>query len=96
LTLSRAEQETIVRFDRESEVMTVFTHSDSAVRKLKAAGAAVKYTSAEGQATCLEMPKGWFKWPRPKRKGGKGNPEALKKARENRNVGEKPQADSGK
>lgn len=86
MNVSMAEQETIVRWDRESDTLIVYTHSKAAVRKLCALGAVVKYEQLGG--TCLEMPKTWFKWPRPRRKGGKGNAEALAKGRQNRNLGQ--------
>jgi hypothetical protein len=85
-----AEQETIVRWDRESDTLTVYTHSKTAVRKLCALGAKFKYEQLGG--TCLEMPKTWFKWPRPRRKGGKGNAEALAKGRQNAQEGRKAKA----
>lgn len=64
--LSLAEQETIVRFDRESDMMILDTFSASQMRKLVHQGATVRHAWKRGgqEAWTLEMPKRWFRWPK--------------------------------
>lgn len=66
MSLSLAEQETIVRFDRESDVLVVDTFSAASVRKLLKQGATIRNNWKRGgqEAWTLEMPKRWFRWPR--------------------------------
>lgn len=66
-----SEQETIVRWDRESDEMNVYTHSKAAANRLKNAGAKVIRVSernGKSAAWTLSCPKTWFRWPRPRRK----------------------------
>lgn len=68
MSLSLAEQETILRFDRESDVMVYETFSAAHARKLIKAGAKVHREWSRGgqRAWTLHMPKRWFRLPKPK------------------------------
>ena len=81
MKLTMAEQETIVRWDRESDSMDIFTHSPAQARKLIVKGAKVLRHSKDTGCWKLECPKTWFRWPRPRRtKQNRQNPPAEAKS----------------
>lgn len=68
--LTRREKETIARFSEDPEdLMTFETFNQRHALRLIKAGATVKRTNVRGKATywTLEMPREWFRWPRPKK-----------------------------
>jgi len=81
-----AEQETILRWDRESDDLTLETFSGAAVKRLLRHGAAVKREWSRGgqKAWTLTMPKRWFRWPR------KPSEARSRAARERRNAAVQP------
>ena len=81
VSLSAGEQETIVRFsDDPNEAMTVYTTRRGAARRLIEAGATLIRTDVFGSR--LEMPRSWFRWPRPPRVASDAQLAVAKRARE--------------
>ena len=81
---TRAEQETIICWDREDPILHLWSANPAVWRKAERLGLEVRKESHwPGGAVAgrwYEMPLAGFRWGRKKR-GGKGNPDALAKSR---------------
>ena len=70
-SITRAERETIARFSEDpNDPLTFETFNKRHALRLIRQGATVVHTRTPANVTCwtLEMPRNWFKWPRPPRK----------------------------
>jgi len=83
--LTRSEQETILRWDEEEQVVHIWSASPVTWRKLDRLGVRSHHeTTIEGKPSgkSYRLPLGQFRW-RLKSKGrANGNPDALRRARE--------------
>ena len=64
------EKETLVRFDKTDSPMSVFTYEKTMQTHLRRAGATLVMDNGNGGME-FEMPKNWFRLPRPRVRGKK-------------------------
>lgn len=82
--LSRAEQETTIRWDREDGVVSVWSADPVVWRRMARLGVrAVRETTLEGKPSgkLYRVERGQFRWGLKRQGGGRGNVEALRAAR---------------
>jgi hypothetical protein len=81
MSLSAAERETIARFsDDPNEPLTIYTGRRAAARTLLAAGARLIRHDVFGFR--LEVPRSWFRWPKPPRVLSAAQLEVARRARQ--------------
>ena len=81
---TRAEQETVLRWDEDAQVVSVWSSSPKTWRRCERLGLRpVRETTAEGQASgkFYRLPVREFRWGRKAKRAGGGNVAALAKAR---------------
>jgi len=83
-SLSKSEKETISRVSEDPlEPATLYTHSKTQALSLIKRGAKVRFTNETDKrviAWCLELPREWFRYPKPPRRV---SPETAKRLSEN-------------
>jgi hypothetical protein len=81
MSLSAAERETIIRFsDDPNEPVTIYTGRRAAARTLLAAGARLIRHDVWGFR--VEVPRRWFRWPKPPRVMSAAQLEVARRARQ--------------
>lgn len=91
--LTKAEQETTVRWDEDSKLVSIWSGSPVTWRKMARLGIRpTRETTTQGAPTgkSYTLPLDLFRWGVKRRRGSTGNPEALRRFRQSKRL-----ADSG-
>lgn len=96
--LTRAEQETIIRFDEDEKVAHIYSGSPTTWRKMARLGIRPTRETTSGGSPSgkfYSLPLEQFRWGRKIRSVSKGNPEALRRARQGRSQTRGAQNEAG-